>query len=53
MERANLTLEGVAPDELTTEFLVAVMEAADEQDMDLRGISIRFPDESESNGSGP
>lgn len=40
MDSATLTLEGVSDEELTTEFLVAVMDAADEQGLDLRGISV-------------
>jgi len=45
MDRTHLLLEGVAPDDVPTEFLVAVMDAADACDLDPRGISIRRPDD--------
>ncbi|USZ68172.1 hypothetical protein NGM10_00160 [Halorussus salilacus] len=41
MERTHLLLEGVAEDEITTEFLVAVMNAAHERGLSLSGISVR------------
>jgi len=41
MERTHLVLEGVPETDLTTDFLVAVMDAADEHGLDgLEGVSI-------------
>lgn len=41
MERAHLVLEGVSEADLTTDFLVAVMDVADENGLDgLEGVSI-------------
>lgn len=47
MEHTHLLLEGVAPDDVPAEFLVAVMDTAEARDLDLRGISIQRPDDPE------
>lgn len=47
MNETHLVLEGVSEEELTIEFLVAVMDVADEQGLALRGISICFDSASE------
>ncbi|USZ66985.1 hypothetical protein NGM10_09605 [Halorussus salilacus] len=45
MKATHLLLEGVSEDDITTEFLVAVMDVADEQGLGLRGISVRHRDD--------
>lgn len=40
VESTTLVVEGVSPDEITAEFLVAVEEASDAHDLDVRGISV-------------
>lgn len=40
MKRTQLTLEGVSPDEITTAFLVSMMELSEEYGLETLGISI-------------
>lgn len=47
MKRTTLTFEGVAPDEVTEEFLVAMMNVCEEHRLDVAGISV---DRRESSG---
>lgn len=41
VDSTHLVVEGVSPDEITAEFLVAVEEAATDHDFEVRGISVR------------
>jgi len=40
VDSTQLVVEGVSPDEITADFLVAVEEASDAHDLDVRGISV-------------
>jgi len=40
----HLIIEGVSPDEITTDFLVAVEDASKDHDLDAQGISIQRED---------
>jgi len=41
IESTTLVVEGVSPDEITVDVLVAVEEAMESYDLDVRGLSIR------------
>lgn len=41
MKETTLVLEGVAPEEVTAEFLTGLMDAADEEGLAVRGVSVR------------
>jgi hypothetical protein len=43
VKSTQLVIEGVSPDEITTDFLVAVEEASEDHDLDVRGVSIQWP----------
>lgn len=44
MKSTQLVIEGVSPDEITTDFLVAIHEASVEHDLNVQGISIQYRD---------
>lgn len=41
MNATHLVIEGVSPDEITTDFLVAVEEVSTDHGLDAEGISIK------------
>ena len=40
MKTTTLYLEGIEPDQITEEFLIAIMDAADEAELPLESVSI-------------
>lgn len=52
MKETTLVLEGVEPRELTAEFLVAVVDAAEAEGLDVRGVSVLRGETSESESPG-